>query len=211
MSEYGLYIITDERISGGLSHAEVAAQALEGGAEVIQLRDKDMSGGPMLAAALEIRELTRKAGALFIVNDRLDIALLSGADGVHLGQGDIPIAAARKLTPPGFIIGISVLTLEEALDAEASGADYLGPGPIFPTDTKLDAAPASGLDSLREMSSKVSIPLVAIGGINHQNLADVIKAGASGAAIISAAVAAPDIMASCKELGIIITQARKER
>ena len=200
MTDYGLYVITDQVISGGRSHVQVAAQAVLGGADVIQLRDKRMGGKEMLEAALAIRDLTRDAGVTFIVNDRLDIALLSGADGVHLGQDDIPLVAARSICPPGFIIGVSVGSVEEAVRAEQAGADYLGPGPIFPTGSKDDAAPACGLEVLKAMRSYVSIPLVAIGGINRDNLEAVIANGADGVAVISAVVAPPDIAGACRDL-----------
>ena len=200
MTDYGLYVITDQVISGGRSHVQVAAQAVLGGADVIQLRDKRMGGKEMLEAALAIRDLTQDAGVTFIVNDRLDIALLSGADGVHLGQDDIPLATARSICPPGFIVGVSVGSVEEAVRAEQVGADYLGPGPIFPTGSKDDAAPACGLEVLKAMRSYVSIPLVAIGGINRDNLEAVIANGADGVAVISAAVAPPDIAGACRDL-----------
>ncbi|MGE4275537.1 MAG: thiamine phosphate synthase [Candidatus Methanomethylophilaceae archaeon] len=211
MRDYGLYVITDETISGGRSHAHVAEQAVLGGADVIQLRDKHMGGREMLHTALAIREITYRAGVTFIVNDRLDIALLSAADGVHLGQGDIDASSARSICPPGFIIGVSVGDAEEAVQAEEAGADYLGPGPIFFTGSNADAAPACGLEVLKAMRAKVSIPLVAIGGINRGNLASVLENGADGVAVISAAVAPPDIARACIELKALIQDVRLSR
>ncbi len=205
MRPYHLYVVTDEVVSGGRSHTSIAEAAVSGGADVVQLRDKGMQGGMMLQVAESIRAATVGKDTLFIVNDRLDIALLSGADGVHLGQDDIPVSKARDITPPGFIIGVSAGNLEEALRAEEEGADYVGLGPIFPTGSKDDAGPACGLESLREVSEALSIPVVAIGGISFENAADVVKAGAKGLAVISAVLRSEDITSSCRELKGLIT------
>lgn len=207
---YDLYVVTDEHISGGRSHAEIALEAVRGGADTIQLRDKKSSGKYLLAAAKAIRVITQDAGVVFIVNDRLDIALLSHADGVHLGQDDLPISEIRPLCPPGFIIGISVSTVAEAQQAQAEGADYLGPGPIFPTTSKGDAGPQCGLDVLKEMKASVSIPLVAIGGINSRNVQDVIRSGAEGVAVISAVLAQKNIASACRELRAQVRQVKEQ-
>jgi thiamine-phosphate pyrophosphorylase len=195
-----LYVITDETIARGLSHAEIARQALRGGADVIQLRDKGRSCTELGAVGREVAAIVRKAGAVFIVNDRLDVAIACGADGVHLGQDDMRITTARQLAPPGFIIGASVGTVEEAKGAEREGADYLALSPTFSTVSKEDAGPGRGLDGLREVCRAVAIPVIAIGGINRRNVREVIAAGADGVAVISAVVASPDITAAARYL-----------
>jgi thiamine-phosphate pyrophosphorylase len=204
-----LYVITDEAIAGGRSHAGIAQQAALGGADVIQLRDKTVSPLELLRAARELRTITRKSGTLFIVNDRLDVAMASGADGVHFGQDDLRVSTARQLAPPGFIIGVSVGTVGEAVQAGREGADYLAISPTFSTASKDDAGPGHGLDRLREIRRAVSIPVVAIGGINRQNVRDVIAAGADGIAVISAVVSRPDIAAAARELKDLVRESKR--
>jgi len=197
---YDLYVVTDEMIGRGRSHVELARQAVAGGADVIQLRDKTLPGRALFDAALAIREITLDAGALFIVNDRLDVALAAGADGVHLGASDLPIGDARRLAPPGFIIGASVGSVDAALRAAAAGADYVALSPTFATGSKDDAGPGHGLMTLSAIRAAVSLPLVAIGGITAANVADVIAAGADGVAVISAVVAHDDVAAAARDL-----------
>jgi len=204
-----LYVITDQTAGGGWSHAEIARQAACGGADAIQLRDKTCSPRELLRAARELRAITRTSGTLFIVNDRLDVAMASGADGVHVGQGDLRAGTARQLAPEGFIIGVSVGTVEEALQAVQEGADYLALSPTFPTASKDDAGPGHGLDRLREIRRAVPIPVIAIGGISRRNAGDVIAAGADGIAVISAVVARPDIAAAARELKDLVRECRR--
>jgi thiamine-phosphate pyrophosphorylase len=204
-----LYVVTDEKIGGGRSHTVIAQRAIAGGADVIQLRDKTSSPLELLRAARDLRTITRKSGMLFIINDRLDVAIACEADGVHLGQDDLPVSTARQLSPPGFLIGVSVGTVQEAMDAEQEGADYLALSPVFPTGSKDDAGPGHGLDRLREIRRAVSIPLIAIGGINRQNAGDVIAAGADGIAVVSAVVASPDITAAARELREIVQESKR--
>ncbi len=144
--------------------------------------------------------MAREAGVLFIVNDRPDVALACGADGVHLGQSDMPVGTARQLAPPGFVIGASVGTVREAQEAEQSGADYVALSPVFATGSKDDAGPGHGLDELRAIRAAVRLPVLAIGGITRENAAEVIAAGADGIAVISAVVAAADIAGAAREL-----------
>jgi len=205
---YDLYVVTDEKIGRGRSHAELARQAVAGGADVVQLRDKNLSGRDLFTAALAIREITLEAGALFIVNDRLDVALASGADGVHLGAGDLPIREARRIAPPGFIIGASGGSAATAVSAAAEGADYVALSPTFATNSKSDAGPGHGLMKLAEIRTAVSLPLVAIGGITPANVADVIAAGADGIAVISAVVAQDDVAAAARDLRSRIAAAK---
>ena len=207
--EYGLYVVTDEQLSKGLSHPEIARRAIAGGADVIQLRDKTCDCAYLYRCAGEIRDVARAAGVPLIINDRLDVAMQIGADGVHLGQGDMPLKFARRVAPQGFVIGVSAGTLEEALEAERGGADYVGLGPIFPTQSKIDAREACGLGLLREVRSRVAIPIVAIGGINTGNAAEAIAAGADGIAVISAVVSQDDVAGAARRLKEIVRAGRR--
>lgn len=204
-----LYVITDSSLSGEKTDAEVARLAYEGGAETVQLRMKNASGRSMLAQAREIRKIAYEMDRFFIVNDRVDIAMASGADGVHLGQDDMPLADARALMGDGAIIGISVSNVEEAIAAYEGGADYLGIGAIFTTSTKPDAGEGIGLDAILNIRKEVpDLPLVAIGGINKGNIKDVIRAGADAAAVVSAVVAQDDIKKAAHELRDMILKVR---
>jgi thiamine-phosphate pyrophosphorylase len=203
-------VITGRSLSRGKSHLEVARAAIDGGADVIQLRDKDASTKELVEVGLALRNLTGERGVTFIVNDRVDVALTVEADGVHVGQDDMPVAFARKLMGTGKIIGVSVSTVEEALQAEADGADYVAASPVFSTPTKLDAPPPTGLEGLRAIVETIHIPVVAIGGIDEDNVAEVIKAGADGVAVISAVVAAPNVTIAARRLRERIEAARKE-
>jgi thiamine-phosphate pyrophosphorylase len=201
-----LYVIIGGENVRGITPVGIARRAIAGGADVIQLRDKHGDSCDILRTAKILRAITIKSGTLFIVNDRLDIAIACEADGVHLGQGDIPPGTARQLAPPGFIIGVSVGTVEEALAAGRAGADYLALSPTFPTLSKDDAGPGHGLGRLSEIRKAVSLPLIAIGGISHENVYEVIAAGADGIAVISAVVESPDIEASARELKELVLE-----
>jgi thiamine-phosphate pyrophosphorylase len=207
--KYDLYVITDEAIAGGLSHTEIAQRAIAGGADVIQLRDKVCGCRELNRIGRALREITKKAGTLFIVNDRLDVALACRADGVHLGQDDIRVGVARQIAPPGFIIGVSVGTVDEAVKAEQEGADYIAISPVFLTASKNDAGPGRGLDILREIRRSVSVPVIAIGGINLDNVREVIAAGADGVAVISVVVGSMDISAAARELKSLISACKE--
>ncbi|MGB9866791.1 MAG: thiamine phosphate synthase [Bacillota bacterium] len=195
-----VYVITDPQLSLGRSHEEVVALAIQGGCKAVQLRDKNASTRKLVQAAKAIREITAATGTLFIVNDRVDVAMAVGADGVHLGQDDLPLEAARKILGESKVIGISVETPEEAMLAEAYGADYLGVGPVFPTSTKPDAGPVYGPDIVARIREVTSLPIVAIGGINTANLPQVAQAGADGVAVVSAVVSKPDVAEAVREL-----------
>jgi len=181
----GLYAIIDTQALKGRSHIEVASQIIRGGARTIQLRDKLLSKQELLPIAQRLKELCTEHNVLFIINDYLDIALAADADGLHLGQDDLPIKAARKLLPIDKILGCSTTTVEQAITAEADGADYIAIGSIYPTTSK-ETAKVIGLDRLRQIRQAVTLPLVAIGGITKDNAAEVIAAGASSVAVISA-------------------------
>ena len=212
LKNWYLYVITDEQLSNGRSHIEIARFAIEGGADVIQLRDKTASSRKLYEDAIAIRKITRDADVPFIVNDRLDIALAVDADGVHVGQKDLPAKVARRLIGSDKILGVSAETVEQAIQAEQDGADYLGVGPIFEArSTKPDASEPMGLVLLREIQCRCKIPVIAIGGINQQNASETIQAGADGIAVISAIVSAQDIASASRELKKIVLKERKIR
>jgi len=203
-----LYIITDENIGRKKTHAEIAELAIAGGADAIQLRDKSCSSRELIRVGRVIREITRRSSTIFIVNDWLDVAVACGADGVHFGQGDMRTDVARQIAPHGFIIGVSVSTVDEAVRAEQEGADYVALSPTFSTGSKLDAGPGIGLDRLREIRRNVSVPVIAIGGINRENICEVIAAGAAGVAVISAVAGAADITTAARDLKNLIRQCK---
>ena len=211
VAEYGLYVVTDESLSKGLSHTQIAERAVAGGADVIQLRDKMLEGRALMEQAHAIRKITADAGRLFIVNDRLDVALASGADGVHLGQEDMPLRDARALTPEGFLVGVTVHDVAEAEEAERCGADYVGLSPIFRTGSKSDAGEGCGPGMLRKVKESIRIPVIAIGGIGPSNAREVLEAGADGLAVISAVVGRPDVEAAARELKTMISSFRHEK
>jgi thiamine-phosphate pyrophosphorylase len=183
----------------GHEPVELAGLMLEAGARVLQLRLKEASGRDFLAAARAIAALCQKADAMLLVNDRVDIAILSGAAGVHLGQTDLPLRAARKLMGPRAIIGISTASVEQARIAESGGADYIGFGPMYPGGAK-QITSGKGIGVLREVRAAVGIPIVAIGGITEQTIPEVLAAGADAAAIISDVVYAPDVAEKIKRI-----------
>ena len=197
-----LYVITDRRLKPEIKSVR---EALEGGATSIQLRIKNASTREMIKIGKKIRELTKEYDALYFVDDRLDVALATNADGVQLGPEDMPISLARGIAP-NLIIGASVYSLEEALQAEKERADYLGAGSVFPTPTKAGVR-VIGVEGLRKIVKSVKIPVVAIGGINHKNARDVLKTGVDGIAIISAIMGAEDVKKATEEMKKIIEEA----
>jgi thiamine-phosphate pyrophosphorylase len=195
----GLYVILDTGALQGRSHIEAARQVIQAGVTVIQLRDKTMEKKFLLSVAREIQDLCRRNNVLFIMNDYLDIALAMEADGLHIGQKDLPAEAARRILPQNKILGVSASTVEEALAAENAGADYLGVGCIFPTSSK-DDIELIGIDRVRQIKQAVKIPVAAIGGINGSNVHDVIEAGADSVCVISAVLDKPDIARAAYEI-----------
>ncbi|OAG26779.1 thiamine phosphate synthase [Thermodesulfatator autotrophicus] len=196
-----LYVLTERKLA---PEVEAVKAALDGGATAIQLRLKNVPTREVLEVAEKLRKLTQEYGALFFVNDHLDIALAVQADGIQLGPDDLPVSVAKKLAP-SLIIGASVYSLEEALKAEAEGADYLGAGAVFPTDTKSEAS-VLGLEGLREIVASVKIPVVAIGGINHENVLEVLKTGVHGIAVVSAIMGAPDIKEATEKMKTLLNK-----
>lgn len=196
-----IYPITD-RVISGLSHSEQVRALIAGGAGLIQLREKQREAGEWLDEAREAIRIAKLAGVYVLINDRVDIAVAAGADGVHLGQEDMPPEAARRLLGDRAIIGYSTHTIDQAIDALKLPIDYVAFGPIFPTATKVDPDPVVGLEKLRAVRSQLNgLPLVAIGGINARNVGSVIAAGAGSAAIIGAILTPPDdITANLQQL-----------
>lgn len=185
--------MTDPRLSGGRGVVETVRQSLQAGVRTVQLRDKTAPDGDFLVLARELRALCLRYEALFLVNDRVDLAREVRADGVHLGQDDMDASEARRILGPEAVIGVSVRSVHEAREAERSGADYVAANMIFDTATKTDLPGPLGLQAVRELKDSVSIPLVAIGGITTENAAEVLAAGADGLAVVSALMASSDI------------------
>lgn len=195
----GLYLIIDTQALKGRSPIEVAAQAIRGGAKTIQLRDKLRSKRELLPVAQQLRDICGEHNVLFIVNDYLDLALATDADGLHLGQGDLPIKVARKLLPIDKILGCSTTTVEQAVAAQSDGADYIAVGSIYPTPSKATAT-VVGLERLRQIRKVVTLSLVAIGGIGRDNVGEVMAAGADSVAVISAVLGAEEVVEATRQM-----------
>jgi len=193
-----LYVILDRSAARGRDLEEILEATIAGGCRLIQLREKEWSSGRLLPLAERLRERCRRAGVTFIVNDRVDLALAVDADGVHLGQDDLPPRAARQLLRPGMVLGRSTHSVAQAREAQAEGADYVAVGSMFPTQTKPDFE-LVGPDLVRAVRPAIKAPLIGIGGITRDNVAQVIGAGADGVAVISAVCGAPDPVAATRE------------
>ena len=204
-----LYAITDRRWLNGKSLAEVVEESLKGGVTFLQLREKELDSETFLEEALKIKTVCRKYKVPFIINDNVDVAVASDADGIHIGQEDAAIGDVRKRVGAGKIIGVSAQTVEQAVLAESQGADYLGVGAVFKTGSKDDAEDVS-LETLREICEAVSIPVVAIGGITENNLSLLKGSGIAGIAVISAIYAKPDIQKTSERLKEAVLRMVKE-
>lgn len=188
-----LIVLTDHRLASPRSVLEVVEASLAAGAPAVQLRDKEATSRELYEQAIRLRELTRRYGALLFVNDRLDVALAAGADGVHLGPDDLPLAAARKVAPPPFLIGVSIDDPDAARDAEAADADYIGCGAVFGTTTKQDVGNERiGPEGLEAVARAVDIPVVGIGGVTVENVDLLPATGAAGVAVVGAVMASKD-------------------
>lgn len=212
----GLYAILDPSVivrEGGDPENNIdraLSEAIEGGCRVFQYRDKTAYPRLLLSRATRFARACRAAGALFLVNDRLDVALLSGADGCHLGQEDLPLAAARRSAPAGFLLGASTHGVAEARRAQEDGADYIGVGAVYPTMSKGDALEPRGPRLVADVAAAVGIPAVAISGITRGNVSEVIRAGASAFAVISDLFAGPGVKGRTEEF-LRIWEAEKNR
>jgi thiamine-phosphate pyrophosphorylase len=207
----GLYFVTDRELCGGKPLEEVVLQSVKGGAACVQIREKNLPTRAFIEEAVRIRKILAPFGVPLIINDRIDVALAVKAEGVHVGQDDMPYETARKLMGPNAIIGLSVETWEDVEQAEKLDVDYLGVSPVFETPTKTDTKGCWGLEGLSKIKEFSRHPLVAIGGLNPGNAKAVVLAGADSIAVVSAICAAPDPFTVSKELHEIIEASLKER
>jgi len=206
--DFGLYLVTDRALSLPRTVAEVVSAAVEGGVTAVQLREKEASTLEYIELARHLKNILKPLGIPLIINDRVDVALAVGADGVHIGQRDMPFRDARRLMSADSIIGLSVETPEQALEADKFTADYLGVSPIFSTPTKPDTTSEWGLEGLRTLRAGTSRTLIAIGGIQVANAAAVMRAGADGLAVVSAICSAVNPEEVARELRVIVEQNR---
>ena len=202
--DYSLYLVTDRRFMGKQTLAEAVEQAILGGCTMVQLREKELSSLDFYWQAIKIKQITDSYHIPLIINDRVDIAMAVQADGVHIGQHDIPAAAVRKMIGKDMLLGVSVSTVEQAIKAQQDGADYLGVGAMFPTGTKTDADFVS-MERLKEIRKAVSLPIVVIGGINKDNAQCFKTIGIDGLAVVSAILAQPNIKVAAEELKAIFS------
>lgn len=206
--DYTLYLVTDRELMSSASVEESVRQAIAGGCTVVQLREKSLSSRDFYEAARSIREITSRSGIPFIVNDRLDIALAVDADGVHVGQEDLPCGEARRIMGNGKIVGVSVSSLREALAARDAGADYLGVGAMYVTGTKADADLTS-MEELNAIRAAIDLPIVVIGGINAETIPNFRGTGIDGIAVVSAIVASADAAGAARKLRKIFVECHR--
>lgn len=197
--DYTLYLVTDRRLMSSKIVEESVALAIEGGASVVQLREKDCTSREFYELAVRVKKITAPKKVPLIINDRIDICLAADADGVHLGQKDLPCREARRILGADKIIGVSAALPEEARQAQADGADYLGVGAVFPTGTKSDTRPVTP-EIIRGIRAAVTIPFVVIGGINAENIGKLYGLGINGAAVVSAVAAQKDVTAAARTM-----------
>ncbi len=208
--DYSLYLVTDRSLSRGRSTLDIVQAAVAGGVTCVQLREKACGTREFVEEALFIRDFLKSRHVPLIINDRLDVAQAVGADGVHLGQSDMPFKMAKAIVKDSMCIGISAESLEDAVRAEKEGADYIGVSPIYSTPTKADTAPPLGLSGLKQIRAAVAVPLVGIGGLNAANAGAVIQSGAHGVAVVSAIVSADDPCSASRTLRGIIDKAKEK-
>ena len=198
LDDYRLYFVTDPRLHRGYSVLEQVELALRGGVKIIQVREKELPTPDYIKLASEALKLTRAHGAFLIINDSVEVARAAGADGIHLGQEDIPLTEARKMVGQDVIIGVSVKSVEEALQAEKDGADYIAVSGVFPTSTKEGLGYCPGLDGVMQIRQCTYLPVIGIGGINLNNCRSVIESGAHGVAVVTAITMSDDIPHTCR-------------
>lgn len=209
--DWSLYVITDAGVIGARSLLEVVEAALRGGATVLQYREKKKTTRSMVEEAVALAAVCRRYGVPFIVNDRIDVALAVEADGVHLGQDDMPLETARRLLGPHRLIGITVHNRKEIEEAQRGGADYLSLAPVFATATKPDHQTPMGVDGLKMLLAEVTRPAVAIGGINAENLAQVVRTGVDGVCVVSAVLGRDDPEDAARTLRSLMDEVRRHR
>lgn len=206
--DLSLYLVVDAAQCGSRGVVATVRAALKGDISMVQLRGQRLHLRQLLEDALALGDMTRHHGIPLIINDHLDIALAAKADGVHVGQADMPAPFARRLLGREKIVGLSVTCAAELATIDAALVDYVGLGPVFPTNTKADAAPALGIDAFRDVRRQIDLPVVAIGGLNDRNVGDIVKAGADGVAVVSAICAAADPEQAARHLRHLVTEAR---
>ncbi len=197
--DYTLYLVTDRSLMSTATLIEAVEQAILGGCTMIQLREKNISSLDFYRQSVEVKKITEQYHVPFIINDRIDIAIAVNADGVHIGQSDIPAAIARDLIGTDMLLGVSAASVKEAVQAANDGADYLGAGAMFPTGTKTDANYVS-IEELKKIRHAVNLPIIAIGGINKGNIKQFHDTGINGLAVVSAIIAQPDIQKAAAEM-----------
>jgi thiamine-phosphate pyrophosphorylase len=207
--DYSLYLVTDQKLCLGRELIEVVMEAVAGGVSIVQIREKDSDTRDFFQLAMAMKKELDKTGVPLIINDRVDVAMAIDADGVHVGQTDLPCAVAREMIGPEKILGVSINTFEQVDEAHKLNIDYLSLSPVFPTPTKPDTTPAFGIEGLKKARQMTSRPLMTIGGINKTNLKDIVDAGMDGVAVVSAICSAPSPGMAARELAEIIRQARK--
>lgn len=203
-----LYLVTDLGLAAGRPLDEIVRGAIEGGVTMVQYRDKRSGTRAMIEGARAVLAVAREAGRPLLINDRVDVALATDADGVHLGQEDMSVAAARRLLGPRRILGVTADGPEQAAQAERAGADYIGCNAVFATPTKSDTGAPLGLEGLRRLVASTALPVVAIGGVNRSNAADLLGAGAAGLAVVSAIMGAREPRLAARELATAVAAAR---
>ncbi|EGK01116.1 thiamine phosphate synthase [Dysgonomonas gadei] len=208
--DLSLYLVTDRSLSLGRPLETVVEEAVRGGVTMVQLREKDASTLDFYNLAMKLKSILKSYNVPLIINDRLDIALACDAGGLHIGQSDMPYSVARKLLGKDKIIGLSVESIQDAIDANNLDVDYIGISPVFGTQTKTDTAPALGLEGIGEITRISGHPSVGIGGINLTNAQDIIQAGADGISVVSAIMSAPDPQQSARQLKEIINKSKNK-
>lgn len=208
-TNFSLYLVTDSAIIGERDFFEIIREAVEAGVTIVQLREISISDREFIEKAKKLKGILSVKNISLIINNRSDVAVAVNAEGVHLGQEDLPIEYARKILGKRKIIGVSANNVEEAIEAQNKGADYIAASPIFFTPTKVDIRTPIGLDGLEKMRKYVKVPLIAIGGINRENVREVIKRGVDGVAVVSAIMASPDPYKATKELLNKIEETKK--
>lgn len=206
--DYSLYLVTDRSLSKGRATEFIVRAAVEGGVTVVQLREKSCSTREFIREAMALRDFLRARHIPLIINDRLDVAMAVEADGVHFGQTDMPIGMARRIVGDSMIIGVSVESVDDAVEAQRAGADYIGASPVFATPTKTDTSSPLGYQGIRDIRRAVKTPVVGIGGLKAANCQAVIESGADGVAVVSAIVSADNPMCAARELSGRIREAK---
>jgi thiamine-phosphate pyrophosphorylase len=209
--DLSLYLVTDREFSLGRAVSEIVEKAVRGGVSMVQLREKEITTRDFLSLAVELKSLLKRSGIPLIINDRIDIALAINADGVHVGQNDMPVEMIRKIMGNDVLIGLSVESISDAEAANTLDIDYIGISPVFATSTKKELVSGLGIDGVRGIVKVSKFPAVGIGGINYSNTEDIITAGADGVAVVSAICSADDPEYAASALSVKVSSARCER